>query len=43
MVNTAVNIVSTAVQKGELSLDATEEEVESFAREVIRKKLLVIE
>jgi uncharacterized membrane protein len=43
MVNNAVNIVTEAVKKGELSLDATEEEVEMFAKEAIRKKLIVIE
>jgi uncharacterized membrane protein len=43
MVNNAVNIVTEAVKKGELSLDATEEEVEMFAREMIRRRVIVVE
>ncbi len=43
MVNNAVNIVTEAVKKGELSLDATEEELEAFAKDIIKKKLIVID
>lgn len=43
MVNNAVNIVTEAVKKGELSLDATEEELEAFAQDIVRKKLIVID
>ncbi len=43
MINNAVTIVTEAVKKGELSLDADEEEVEAFAQKVIRTKRLVIE
>jgi hypothetical protein len=43
MVNNAVNIVTEAVKKGELSLDATEEDLQAFAQEIIKKKLIVID
>ncbi len=43
MVGNAVNIVTEAVKKGQLSLDATEEEVEEFAKEAIAKKWIIIE
>lgn len=38
MVNNAVNIVNEAVKKGELSLDASEEEIEVFAKRVMRSR-----
>jgi hypothetical protein len=43
MVNNAVTIVTEAVKRGELSLDASEEEVEMFAREMIKRRVIVIE
>ena len=43
MVGNAVNLVTEAVKKGDLSLDATEEEIEEFSLDVIEKKLIIIE
>lgn len=43
MVNNAVNIVTEAVKKGELSLDATDEELEAFAKDIVKKKLIAID
>lgn len=43
MVNNAVNIVNEAVKKGELSLDADEEEIRMFAKRVMKDRGIVID